>query len=144
MIWSDRNFSTRASPISRSLRSHSPLYACILVSCGKRGDKLPSTTRWISRSGIGIWCLSSSIRIMCTRVKNSATESLAAISSVSSSRFALSYSTSSDAFAIFVRARQASEIDPIRITIFNNSFSFSKALVSDCQDVYQSGVVHSF
>ena len=70
---------------------------------------------------------------MCTRVKNSATDSLASISSVSNSRFALSYSTSSDAFAIFVRARQASEIDPIRITIFNNSCSFSKALVSDCQ-----------
>ena len=133
MIWSDRNFSTRASPVSRSLRSHSPLYACILVSCGKRGDKLPSTMRCISRSGIGIWCLSSSIRITCTRVKNSATDSLASISSVSNSRFALSYSTSSDAFAIFVRARQASEIDPIRITIFNNSCSFSKALVSDCQ-----------
>ena len=70
---------------------------------------------------------------MCTRVKNSATDSLASISSVSNSRFALSYSTSSDAFAIFVRARQASEIDPIRITIFNNSCSFSKALFSDCQ-----------
>ena len=66
-------------------------------------------------------------------MKNSATDSLASISSVSNSRFALSYSTSSDAFAIFVRARQASEIDPIRITIFNNSCSFSKALVSDCQ-----------
>ena len=66
-------------------------------------------------------------------MKNSATDSLASISSVSNSRFALSYSTSSDAFAIFVRARQASEIDPIRITIFNNSSSFSKALVSDCQ-----------
>ena len=70
---------------------------------------------------------------MCTRVKNSATDSLASISSASNSRFALSYSTSSDAFAIFVRARQASEIDPIRITIFHNSCSFSKALVSDCQ-----------
>ena len=70
---------------------------------------------------------------MCTRVKNSATDSLASISSVSNLRFALSYSTSSDAFAIFVRARQASEIDPIRITTFNNSCSFSKALVSDCQ-----------
>ena len=69
---------------------------------------------------------------MCTRVKNSATDSLASISSVSNSRFARSYSTSSDAFAIFVRARQASEIDPIRITIFNNSCSFSKAFVSDC------------
>ena len=65
-------------------------------------------------------------------MKNSATDSLASISSVLNSRFALSYSTSSDAFAIFVRARQASEIDPIRITIFNNSCSFSKALVSDC------------
>ena len=69
---------------------------------------------------------------MCTRVKSSATDSLASISSVSNARFALSYSTSSDAFAIFVRARQASEIDPIRITIFNNSCSFSKASVSDC------------
>ena len=70
---------------------------------------------------------------MCTRVKNSATDLFASISSVSNSRFALSCSTSSDAFAIFVRARQASEIDLIRITIFNNSCSFSKALVSDCQ-----------
>ena len=92
-------------------------------------DKLASTVRLISRVGVVTLCLASFIKITCTRAKYSATDSLTPISSVSNSRFALSYGTSSVSAAIFVSARHASERDPISIIIFMISSSFSRAVV---------------
>ena len=70
--------------------------------------------------------------MMCTRAKNSATDSLTPISRVSNSRLVRSYATSSDSSAIFASARHASEGDSMSSTIFSISSSFSSALASAC------------
>ena len=61
------------------------------------------------------------------------TVSLAPISRVSNSRFALSYASSSVSTAIFESARHASVGEPISIIIFVIYGSFSNAFVRDCQ-----------
>ena len=89
--------------------------------------------RLISRAGVIISCLSSFMRTMFTRAKYSDTVSLAPISRVSNSRFALSYASSSVSSAIFLSARHASEGEPISSIIFIVSGSFSSAFVRGCQ-----------
>ena len=133
LFCSDRNFSTRASPFSRSFNSKSPLIAYMHVSFGKRGVKLFSTMRLISRAGVIILCFSSFMSTMFTRAKYSDTDSFAPISRVSNSLFALSYASSSVSSAIFDSARHASKGEPIASTIFIISGSFSSAFVRDCQ-----------
>ena len=99
------------------------------VSFGKRGVKLFSTMRLVSRAGVVISCLSSFMRTILTRAKYSDTVSLAPISRVSNSRFALSYASSSFSSAIVVSVRHASEGEPISVTISIISGSFSNAFV---------------
>ena len=103
------------------------------VSFGKRGVKLFSIPRLISRAGVVMSCLSSFIRTMFTRAKYSDTVSLALISRVPNSIFALSYASSSVSAAVFESARHASEGEPISIPTLIISGSFSNAFVRDCQ-----------
>ena len=103
------------------------------VSFGKRGVKLFRTIRLISRAGVVVSCLSSFMRMMFTRAKYSDTVSLAPISRVSNSLFALSYTSSFVSAAIFECARHAFEGEPISIAIFIISGFFSNAFVRDCQ-----------
>ena len=103
------------------------------VSFGKRGVKLFSTMRLISRAGVVISCLSSFTRTMFTRAKYLDTDLFVPISRVSNYLFALSYAPSSVSSAFFYSARHASEGEPISSTIFIFSGSFSIAFVRDCQ-----------
>ena len=103
------------------------------VSFGKRGVKLFITTRLISRADVVILYLSSFMRMMFTPAKDSDTVSLSPICRVSNSRFALSCASSSVSTAIFFNVRHATEGEPISITIFMTSVSFSNAFVRDCQ-----------
>ena len=103
------------------------------VSFGKRGVKLFSTMRLISRAGVTLLCLSSFMRTMFTRAKHSDTDSFAPIPRVSNFLFSLSYATSSVSSATVFSARHASDGEPISITIFSISGSFSSAFVRDCQ-----------
>ena len=133
LLDSDRCFSTRISPSSNSARSQSPLIASTDVSFGNRGVKLFITTRLISRADVVILYLSSfMMRMMFTRAKYSETVLLYSIWRVSNSHFALSCASSSVSAAIFFNARHATEGEPISITIFMTSCSFSSAFVRDC------------
>ena len=103
------------------------------VSFGKRGLKLFSTMRVISRAGVIILCLSNFMRTMLTLAKYSDTDSFAPISRVSNSLFARSYASSSVSSAILFSARHASERESISSAIFSIWGSFSSAFVRDCQ-----------